>query len=68
MIKHDHNNWDLLLPYALWAYRTAVHAVTKETPFFIVYGREATNSADLRIRQWMEKHQKPENYTIEPNH
>ena len=42
----------------------AVHAVTKETPFFLVYGREATNPADLKIRQWMEKHQKPEKYTV----
>ena len=54
--------WDLLIPYALWAYRTAVHATTKETPFFMVYGREAENPTDVKIRQWMDSHT-PKEYT-----
>ena len=57
--------WDLLIPYALWAYRTAVHATTKETPFFMVYGREAENPTDVRIRQYMENNKKPLEYTAE---
>jgi ''chromo'' (CHRromatin Organisation MOdifier) domain./Reverse transcriptase (RNA-dependent DNA polymerase)./Integrase core domain. len=64
MIESNHRNWDVVLPYALWAYRTAVHAVTKETPYFLVYGREPINPADLRIRQWMSENAKPEEYTI----
>ena len=51
LAKDNHQDWDLYLPYALWAYRTATHAVTKESPFFLVYGRDPTNPADLRIRQ-----------------
>src|SRR5689334_9195546 len=49
MVRENHNKWDILLPYALWAYQTVIHATTKETPFFFTYGREATNLADLRI-------------------
>ena len=30
MIESNHKNWDVVLPYALWAYRTAVHAITKK--------------------------------------
>jgi len=65
LIGTNHDDWDVLLPYALWAYRTAVHATTKETPFFLVYGREAVNPSDLRIRQWMEDNKTPEEYTTE---
>ena len=61
----NQSNWDVLIPYALWAHRTATHAVTRETPFFLVYGRQATNPSDVRIKQWMEEHQRVENYTME---
>ena len=61
----NQSNWDVLIPYALWAHRTATHAVTRETPFFLVYGRQATNPSDVRIKQWMEEHQRVENYTKE---
>ena len=61
----NQNDWDLQLPYALWAYRTSVHATTKETPFFLVYGRHPTNPADIRIRQWVEEHKSIEDYTLE---
>ena len=38
----NQSNWDVLNPYALWAHRTTTHAVTRETPFFLVYGRQIT--------------------------
>ena len=34
--------WDELIPSALFAYRTTRHATTKQTPFYLMYGREAT--------------------------
>jgi hypothetical protein len=34
-------DWDLLIPPILFAYRTAKQATTKETPFYLVYGRQA---------------------------
>ena len=34
-------NWDRFIALALFAYRTNEHSVTKISPFFLVYGREA---------------------------
>src|SRR5271170_7294303 len=46
--------WDVHVPYALYAYRTAVHATTGETPFFLVYGRDEVSPSDTKLRQWIE--------------
>ena len=35
-------DWDLLLPYALFAYNTSFHASIGNTPFNIMFGRDAT--------------------------
>ena len=63
MVNNNQNNWDTLIPYALWAYRTAVHATTKETPYFLVYGRDPVNPVDVRIKQWVETHPNMEKFT-----
>ena len=47
-------DWDLYIPYALYAYRTALHATTGETPFFMVYGRDEVSPGDAKLRQWIE--------------
>lgn len=44
MLSHytvDQHDWDEWLPFMLFAYRTAIHESTRETPFFLVYGRDA---------------------------
>jgi hypothetical protein len=35
------NDWDILLPYAVFAYNTAFHSTIQETPFYMNYGRDA---------------------------
>ena len=35
------NDWDVYLPYVLLAYRTTPHHTLKETPFYMLYGRNA---------------------------
>ena len=40
LAKTDRNEWDLALPYALFAYRTTVNETTKYTPFLVIYGRD----------------------------
>jgi Integrase core domain/Chromo (CHRromatin Organisation MOdifier) domain len=56
-------DWDLYIPYALYAYRTAVHATTGETPFFLVYGRDEVSPSDMRLRQWIEGKKTTTDYT-----
>ena len=37
----DGSNWDSHLPFTLFAYRTSIQESTKESPFFLLYGRDA---------------------------
>ena len=34
-------DWDRHLPFVLYAYRTSIQSSTKESPFFLLYGRDA---------------------------
>ena len=45
----DQNNWDELLPYATFAYRTTPQESTGETPFMMMFGREAAVPVDLMV-------------------
>lgn len=40
-VSTNQRDWDTLLPYMLFAYRTSKHATTKYTPFFLLYGFES---------------------------
>jgi transposase InsO family protein len=40
-INDDQTNWDIFLPIILFAYRTSKHKTTGETPFRLLYGRDA---------------------------
>jgi hypothetical protein len=42
----NQQDWDLWLPYVLFAYRTAPHSTTKLSPFMLLYGREANHPGD----------------------
>lgn len=33
-------NWDGFIPFGLFAYRTAMQDSNKETPFYLIYGRD----------------------------
>ena len=34
------NDWHVFLPYILFAYRTSPHASTKESPYYLLFGRD----------------------------
>ena len=42
-IRNSTREWDQVLPYALAAYRTAVHSSTGYAPFELLYGRKPVN-------------------------
>lgn len=46
------NHWVTLLPIALLANRTTIHAPTGFTPFFYIYGREAILPIEICFTSW----------------
>eukprot|EP01068_Selenidium_serpulae_P001939 Selendium_serpulae@DN2054_c0_g1_i1.p1 len=49
LVKQQNHSWDKLLPSIALAFRTAVHTSTNETPFFLVYGRDAVLPQDCGL-------------------
>jgi hypothetical protein len=43
-------HWDMKIPFALFAYRTAVQSTTQFTPHFMLYGYEAAYPTDIMLR------------------
>ena len=48
-VNEQHNDWDVLLPYALFAYNISVHRILHETPFYLQYGRDARIPIDYIV-------------------
>ena len=51
LLEPSQRNWDEILPYVLYAYRTSIHAATGDTPFYLMYGRDAINPTDIALRE-----------------
>lgn len=45
--EHCHWDWDLMIPYAVMAYRATKHSATGFTPNFMMFGREISEPVDL---------------------
>ena len=46
----NQKDWDTTLPLVLFAYRNSTHESTRETPFFMMYGRDAVMPSDTELR------------------
>ena len=44
-------DWDRHLPYLLFAYRASVHESTKESPFYLMYGRDPRLPSEAVLNQ-----------------
>lgn len=49
--RQSTRDWDLALPHCLMAYRTTVHSSTKQTPHYLLTGREMRLAIDMTIPQ-----------------
>lgn len=48
-IDLNHKTWDEILPYATFAYNTAMQETTRFTPFELVFGRQVTTTLDAML-------------------
>ena len=61
-VSEHQKDWDLFIPYALFAYRTAVQSSTKETPFFLMYGRDPRLPIDVSLLKAKEQYANTTDY------
>ena len=45
-------DWDRHLPFLLFAYRVSIHDSTRESPFYLLYGRDARIPSESVLRQF----------------
>lgn len=45
--QETQDDWDDYIPYVLFAYRTTIHPATGQTPFYMMFLRDARTPADL---------------------
>ena len=50
LIDKGKDNWDVFLPDFVGAYRTTPHTVTKETPAFLMFGRQFKVSPKIELQ------------------
>jgi hypothetical protein len=63
MLSHytsqEQDDWDRCIPFVLYAYRTSQHSATGETPFRLMFGREARAPSDAELRMTLEQFDSP---------
>ena len=62
--KHQ-RDWDRFIPFALFAYRTATQESTKETPFYLIYGRDPCLPLDVVLSAPISKYVSVDDYKQE---
>lgn len=65
LVAKDQKDWDVWLPYVMFAYNTATHESTNETPFYLVYGRDPDLPQELLTRPQLPYYGTLENYREE---
>jgi len=50
-VDQSGRDWDKRIPYVLYAYRTSVQESTRESPFYLLYGRDARLPTEAALTQ-----------------
>jgi hypothetical protein len=53
MVNRNQKNWSELTPYVVFAYNTAIHSVTRYSPFFLMFHRDPITAIDCALEQPM---------------
>jgi len=61
-VSEHQKDWDHFIPYALFAYRTAVQTSTNETPFYLMYGRDPRLPIDATLLEAQETYENTDDY------
>ena len=61
-VSEHQKDWDHFIPYALFAYRTSIQASTKETPFYLMYGRDPRLPIDATLLKAHELYTNTDDY------
>ena len=64
-VNEHQNDWDVLLPYAIFSYNTSVHSTVHETPFYLNSGRQARTAVDAISRNDLENYSDTHGYARE---
>jgi len=64
-VNEHQNDWDVLLPYAIFSYNTSVHSTVHETPFYLNSGRQARTASDAISRDDLENYSDTHGYARE---
>lgn len=59
LVDQSTGDWDLCLPYLMWAYRGAEHATTGYSPYELVYGKKMRDGLDELADHWKQETQEP---------
>jgi transposase InsO family protein len=60
-----HDEWDIQLPYVVFAYNSRCHRSTQETPFFLMYGRMPWRPVDVELGAKLDKYRFYDDYRSE---
>ena len=61
-LSEHQKDWDHFIPYALFAYRTSIQSSTKETSFYLKYGRDPCLPIDASLLKAQETYQDTTDY------
>ena len=61
-VNNRHDDWDEYLSFVLFAYRTAVHSSTLETPFYLMHGRDPVLPLDTLLAMQRRSDCEPNDY------